>query len=342
MAEISGNAETSRGFARWLTRERVSLAFTSYQTGWLGLIGVLPSGMLSMNIQLFDDARGLAVSSHDQLFVATRTTLWRLDNALPPGAIADHRFDRMYLAKLGRVVGDLDVHEIGVTAEGVSVFISSKFSCLARPTERGFAALWKPKFVSKLAPEDRCHLNGLAMDWGVARYASACASSDVVNGWHENRVGRGLVIDVETGEAALDGLTMPHSPRLRDGALWVLDSGTGELRRGKETVTFLPGFARGLDFIGRFALVTVSLPRGSDFGGLPLDEALKRKGASPWCGILVIDTRTGDVVEWVRFGEPSTELFAVVALPNVKCPAALGPSSPDLGAWFEHEDLTGP
>jgi uncharacterized protein (TIGR03032 family) len=124
---------------------------------------------------------------------------------------------------------------------------------------------------------------------------------------------------------------MPHSPRLHDGRLWLLNSGAGELgfldREAKKfvPVAFCPGYARGLAFVGPYAIVGLSLARENrTFQGLPLDGALTAHGAEPRCGLLVIDTNSGDTVEWVRIEGVVRELFDVAVLPGVRNPAAIG------------------
>jgi uncharacterized protein (TIGR03032 family) len=124
---------------------------------------------------------------------------------------------------------------------------------------------------------------------------------------------------------------MPHSPRWYRDKLWVLNSGTGEFGSvdlGKgcfEPVTFCPGYLRGLAFVGDFALVTLSKPRGDiTFGGLELDNRLSQRGAQPQCGLQVIDLRTGGVVHWLRLEGMVTELYDAVVLPRVARPMALG------------------
>ena len=69
------------------------------------------------------------------------------------------------------------------------------------------------------------------------------------------------MIDVRSGEVVLDGLSMPHSPRLHQGKLWMLNSGTGDFgyadldARRLVPVTFCPGYARGLAMVGDFAVI---------------------------------------------------------------------------------------
>ncbi|MBA2592198.1 MAG: TIGR03032 family protein [Gammaproteobacteria bacterium] len=196
---------------------------------------------------------------------------------------------------------------------------------------RDFTPLWQPPFLTRLAAEDRCHLNGLALQGGVPRYVTAVGQSDVADGWREHRAGGGLLLDVERNETILAGLSMPHSPRRYRERLWLLDSGRGQLgsvdlARGVfEPLTFCPGYARGLAFHGDYALVGISRARQNrTFAGLALDAALEAKGAEARTGILVIDMRSGDTVHWLRLTGVIEELYDVAMLPGVVRPMALG------------------
>ena len=162
-------------------------------------------------------------------------------------------------------------------------------------------------FISRLAAEDRCHLNGLAMAKGVPRYVSAVSKSDVADGWRDKRRDGGVVMDLRTNEVVLAGLSMPHSPRLADGVLYLADSGTGrfgrvDLAEGSfEEIAFCPGYIRGMTIHKHFAVVGMSRPRhNKTFSGLALDDELKRREAEPRCGLMVIDLRSGDSVHWLR------------------------------------------
>ncbi len=85
-----------------------------------------------------------------------------------------------------------------------------------------FSPLWQPPFITKLAAEDRCHLNGLAMESGKPRYVTAVSQSDVADGWRGWRRDGGCVIDVASNEVIVTGLSMPHSPRAHNNRLWLL------------------------------------------------------------------------------------------------------------------------
>src|SRR5262245_53653882 len=92
-----------------------------------------------------------------------------------------------------------------------------------------FRPLLRTKFLTALAPEDRCHLNGLAMDGARPAFVAAVSRSDVADGWRDRRRDGGIVIDVASSEIVASGFSMPHSPRLYDGKLWLLNAGTCEL-----------------------------------------------------------------------------------------------------------------
>ena len=339
----------SRGFAGWLADRKCSLAFTSYQSGQLFLVGLAPGGTTSFHQQNFQRAMGLYVRPN-RIYLGALYQIWRLENVLAPGQLANERFDRLYVPRNAQTIGDVDIHEVAVDRNGRLVFVNTKYSCLATvSTTQGFAPIWKPPFVSRLAAEDRCHLNGLAMEDGLPRYVTAVSRSDVLGGWRSKRQEGGVIMDVRNDAVLTDQLSMPHSPRLHEGQLWVLDSGRGYLVRvdretgEREDVAFCPGFLRGLSFHGRFALVTVSLPRSdAAFASLELGQALARKEGEAWCGVLVIDTRTGDTVEWIRLEGAITELFDVAVLPEGVCPMALGVDSPELQSMVTFESEFAP
>jgi uncharacterized protein (TIGR03032 family) len=319
----------SRQFTAWLAEQRVSLAFTTYQTGKLFLIGRQDDGRIAVFERTFNRCMGLWADGQT-LWMSSLYQLWRFENALRPGHLHDGH-DRLYVPRVGHTTGDLDIHDVAVDAGGRVVFVNTRFGCLATLSDRfSFTQLWRPPFLSKLAPEDRCHLNGLALEDGRPRYVTAVAATDVTDGWRDRRRDGGCVIDVRTNEVIVSGLSMPHSPRVYRGRLWLLDSGTGYFgsvdptSRTFEPLTFCPGYLRGLTFVGDYAVVGLSRPRhDKTFAGLSLDQALAAKGAEARCGLHVIDVRTGDVVHWLRVEGMVSELYDVVALPGVVRPMAL-------------------
>jgi protein O-GlcNAc transferase len=323
--EITG----SRQFIEWLQSQQISLAFTTYQSNRLFLIGINSKGKIAAVARIFDRAMGL-YATPERLYMSSRYQVWQFDNVLQPGQIRQG-YDRLYFPRIGYTTGELDIHDLVVSADNQVIFVNTLFSCLATLSDRySFTPLWKPPFISKLATEDRCHLNGLAMVEGQPRYVTAFGQTDVADGWREKRHNGGCVMDIVSNEIILTGLSCPHSPRFYQGKLWLLNSGTGEfgyvdLQVGKfEPVTFGPGYLRGLAFWGDYAIVGLSKPREKTFSGLALDEELTKKNADPRCGLIVIDLNTGDIVHWLRVEGVISELYDVQVLPQIQCPSAVG------------------
>jgi uncharacterized protein (TIGR03032 family) len=319
----------SRHFPAWLAEQRISLAFTTYQSGKLFLVGLSAADRLSVFERTFNRAMGLC-SDGQTMWLASAFQLWRFENALAAGELSDG-YDRIYVPRVGYTTGDIDIHDVAVTEEDRLTFISTLFSCLATIDERlNFAPLWRPRFISKLAAEDRCHLNGLALEDGTPRFVTACSQTDVVDGWRDCRASGGCVIDMKSDQVLCEGLSMPHSPRWYRDRLWLLNSGQGDfgqvdLKSGVfEPVAFCPGYTRGLAFHDNYAIVGVSRPREATFQGLPLDANLEERKTAARTGLLVIDLATGDVVQWLRIKGAVEELYDVVVLPNTVRPKAFG------------------
>ena len=320
----------SRQFNSWLAEQNLSIAFTTYQSGKLFLIGMQPNGRLSVFERTFNRCMGL-YATDQTLYMTSLYQLWKFENSLEAGQ-AHNGYDRLYVPQMAWTTGDIDIHDVVLEQDGRIVFVNTLFGCLATVSDKhSFAPLWKPPFLSKLAAEDRCHLNGLAMENGRARYVTCVSQTDVNDGWRDHRADGGIVMDIQSNEVVASGLSMPHSPRVYQDKLWVLDSGTGHFgyvdrKRGKfEQVAFCPGYIRGLSFIGDYAVVGLSLNReNKTFQGLALEDNLKKKKAEPRCGLQVIDLKSGDVVHWLRIEGIVRELYDVSVLPGVRRPMALG------------------
>ena len=343
----AANISFNRGLPEWLIANRLSLGFTSYQTGRLYLVGVDASFRVAVHEVHVARAMGLWADPQ-RLVLATLNQIVRFENMLPPGQVMSHAVgggaDRHYIPRVAHTTGDVDAHDVGVMGDGRIVFVNTLFSCLATLSNtHSFKPYWTPPFISKLAAEDRCHLNGLAIKDGLPAFVTATSRSDVVNGWRARRAEGGFIMDVARNEMVTEKLSMPHSPRWHDGRLWVLNSGTGHLgavdtASGKfEPVAFCPGFLRGLAFHGRYALVGLSLPRNGSFAGLALDAELKRRDADPWCGVQVVDLESGDIVQWIRLEGAVTELFDVCVLPGVRRPLATAASDDGINRLFSIE-----
>ena len=330
LAKFKVDKTCSRGLAGWLAANRISLAITSYQSGRVYLVGSDKQGRVSFFERIFERAMGV-VGNAQRIYLGSLYQLWRFENVLRPNEVIHGQYDKCYVPRNAQTIGDLDIHELGIRSNGKVVFVNTKYSCLAELSQtHSFKPIWKPKFVSKLAPEDRCHLNGLAMVDGRPKYVTAVCRSDTVDGWRDRRHDGGVVIDIETDEIVCEGMSMPHSPRWAGGKLWVLNAGTGHLgwvdfeTRKFVPLAFFPGFLRGLSIIGNVAAVGLSKPRNQRFEGLQLDEELRKRDSDPWCGVQIVSLTNGDVSNWIRFEGDITEIFDISFLPNVRNPMMIG------------------
>ncbi len=320
--------DVSTSFPGWLQAAGGSIVLTTYQAGKVGIIG-WDGRQVTLLFRDFPKPMGLDVDG-PRLLLATRHHVIELANAPllayeflegQPG-----RYDALYLPRVTYDTGDLNVHDVAFGVDTLWL-VTTRFSCLCSPSrEYSFIPRWRPPFITEVVPEDRCHLNGLAMEGGEPRFVTALGATDVVGGWRERKADGGVVIDVSSGEVVLRGLCMPHSPRLHDGSLWVLNSGLGEMWRvdldsfRHEVVCSLPGYLRGLCFVGSVALVGLSTIREKHiFGGLPVQQQTPRLR----CGVAVVEVRTGRQLGLFEFTEGCSELFDVRFLSDVRRPMIL-------------------
>ncbi len=333
--EATATVLASRGLVGWMAEQDCALALTTYQAGRLVFVGARPDGSLRVHERMIPQCQGLWTDGRS-LWTSGKWALWRFENDLANGETLPGGVDRRFVPRESRVTGAIDAHDIALADTGEGrigpVFVNTAFNCLATLSDsHSFRPLWRPLFISALVGEDRCHLNGLAVDGTRPAYVTAVSRSDVADGWRERRRDGGVVVDIASGEVVCAGLSMPHSPRLHDGRLWVLNSGRGELgvvdraTGGFEPVAFCPGYARGLAFAGRFAVIGLSRPRRNHtFEGLELQDRLVEKDTAPRCGLLIVDTTDGRTVEWLRFEHTIDELYDVAVLPGVRQAEAVG------------------
>jgi uncharacterized protein (TIGR03032 family) len=305
----------SRQFTSWLASSGASIAITTYQSGKVILIGSNETtGRLSIFERTLDRPMGMAFDGR-RLAIATLIQLTTFVDAGRGKENADG-YDAVFVPQLAHYTADIDVHDLAFGSDGGLLFVNTLFSCLAAASEtHSFRPLWKPKFITRLAAEDRCHLNGMALKDGRPAYVTAVAQTDVADGWRDNRVSGGIMIDVAANEIVCRGLSMPHSPRLHGGKLWLLNSGTGEI-----------------------GIVDAQSARFEPFAGLPLHDRLSAQNIAPRCALYVIDTETGDVAHWLRIHGVVNELYDVVVLPGIKRPMMIGFRQQDIRRTISIEE----
>jgi uncharacterized protein (TIGR03032 family) len=315
----------SNNFPDLLESLKVTLLVTTYQAGKLMAFRAR-DGRLSMLLRTFDRAMGLAVTQ-DRLAIATKYQVWLLRNSPDLSAKTNGLHDAFFLPRLAYVTGDLDFHEMA-WAGGELWIVNTVFSCLCTlHADYSFVPRWRPPFVKALARQDCCHLNGLAIVDGYPKYVTAFGETDTREGWRPGKATDGVLLALPDGEVVARGLCMPHSPRVFNGRLWLLDSGRGRLTLvdpstgSLQTVAELPGYTRGLALCGSYAFVGFSKIRETAvFGGLPIAaERPERK-----CGVGVVDLRSGRVVGLIEFEGIIEEIFDIQVLRGIRFPQIVG------------------
>jgi uncharacterized protein (TIGR03032 family) len=345
--------EHSPSFVEVLRRIGVTLLISTYQAGELIAVGTGPTG-LEFSFHGFDKAMGVAVGS-TQIAVAAKGQIWFLRDSsrLAPMIEPPGRYDRCFLARSATVTGQVQCHEVawGVDARGKPElwFVNTRFSCLANlHPEYSFIPRWKPGFISELAGEDRCHLNGMAMRDGRPAFVTVMSQTNHAGGWREDRNTTGCVLDVASGEPVSTGLAMPHSPRWHDDRLLVLNSGWGMIEQvdtatgRREQITSLPGFTRGLALYRNLAFVGLSRIRETAvFGGVPIAERLDELR----CGVAVVDLSDGRTVATLEFESGIEEIFDLQMIPRARATMLSGdrPDGQDAQEiWVVPHDTDGP
>lgn len=330
--------EYSTDFPGILRHLGSALAITTYQAGKLAVVGV-EQDRLEFSFHNVDQAMGIAVGAQEIALGSRREIhLLRAAHDIAPGVHPAGTFDSAWLTRQSFRTGNIHGHELAWGRDGLWV-VNTLFSTLCTlHKDFSFVPRWRPPFISELAANDRCHLNGLAMLDGQPKFVTAHGDSNQPGGWRPGKASGGVVIDVPSGDVVARGFAMPHSPRLSRDRLWVLNSGAGQLgtvdlATGRfEPVESFPGYVRGLAFQGQFAFVGLSKIREkSVFGGMPIEE----QRANLRCGIAVLDLVSGRTVATLQFHSGVDEIFAVSVLPNCLRPCLVGP----LDTQDDHADI---
>lgn len=311
-----------------LAQLRLSVLISTYQTGHLVVVSA-QNDRLIVAFNQFERAMGIAVKP-GTIAVCSRKEVWFLRNA--PDIAAKLKHDACFLARTSHFTDDIHAHEAAwVESPNGSEFwvVNTLFSCLcALHPHYSFAPRWRPPFISALRPEDRCHLNGLAVVNGQPRYVTALAETDTPSGWRAIKNNGGCLLEVPSGLPVARGLSLPHSPRVAGDKIYFLNSGHGTLaladaRSGQlTTVSPVPGIARGLAIHGGYAFIGLSKARPT-LEGVPIvtDRDQLR------CGLWVVELRTGTIAAHLEFSAGVEEIFDVQVLPGIMSPYISGPAA---------------
>lgn len=308
------------GLARFVCGLDLSLFVSTYTAGRIFAIGhdgygtlrVLPVHMpRPMGVAFHGSRMAVATLRDIQVFFAHEEA----GRNLP---FSFQQFQTFYTPRISYYTGPLDIHDLYLTSKGM-LAVATKFSCLATfTTETSFKPIWTPKFITELRPEDRCHLNGLAMDGEVPAYVTMLGTGDRAGSWREKITTGGQIVRVADHEVLAAGLGMPHNPRLVGNRLYFLESAKGhlaylDLETGqKHVVAELGRFVRGLVLVGQTAVVAYSKLRATSSTFAKLQGVVRGDTS----GILGVDLLTGTELFNAEFLEGVDEVYDVQARPG--------------------------
>jgi uncharacterized protein (TIGR03032 family) len=322
------NLRDTGRFLEVLAALKCSLAISRRPSG-VAIVGV-ENGVPTLSACLLPRSMGLAVSGN-KLAIATIHELMVFANV--PGlassypARPDH-YDAIFVPRTSYYTGDLDLHDM-VFDKQVVLAVNTRYSCLSVIDGYfNFTPIWQPPFVTDFGPDDRCHLNGMAFHDGKVRYATALGETNTPFGWRKGMAESGIVMEVPSGRIVASGLSMPHSPRIINGQLYVLEGGRGELLRidpqtgAKHVVVSLPGFTHGLAEYGGVLFIGLSkLRQKRGPQGLPIEQ----NEADLVAGIAAVDAQSGKLRGILEFYNGVDEIFDVQVLPNILKAEILNP-----------------
>lgn len=311
-----------------------SIAISTYQAGKVIFLSPKDSKTLTQLPRNFKKAMGIHLSGN-KLAVATKDEILVLSNSKH---LAYHypkkpkTYDALFMPRATYYTGALDVHDVAWSKKGELYAINTSFSCLIKiDHDYSFTPVWQPPFIDKLASEDRCHLNGMAMYQGLPKYVTAFNEGNTPKSWRENITETGIVMDIDKNEVVARGLAMPHSPRVYDNQLYVLLSASGHLAKvdtetGKtELLVDLGGFVRGMDKYGDFLFIGISKLRktSSTFAKLPIADKAQQ------AGVVIIHLPSLTKVGEIRYHSSVDEIYDVHILPKILRPNILTPEKPE-------------
>ncbi len=327
-----------------------TIALSTYQAGKIVFLSAPTPDKIVLLARTFEGAMGIATKGN-KMAVACKSNLHILANkpdmakTYPPKPGV---YDALYMPRATFYTGQLALHDINWLNDDL-LAVNTLFSSVVKiDDDYSFKPVWKPKFISELAPEDRCHLNGMAVKENHIKYLTALGKTDTAGGWRENKIKGGILIDAESNEIVLQNLSMPHSPRIYNNKVYLLLSAAGELieadiEKGTyETITKFDYFLRGMDKIGDYLFIGHSKLRHttSVFKDLPIAKKSQK------AGVIIVHLPTGAIVGNIMYENSVDEIYDVKILPNTVRPNIINPehesvniaiTAPDSSYWAVKE-----
>lgn len=317
----------SPALTEMLDKLGVTIAISTFQAGKLILISAENDHKLVQLARTFKKIMGFNIQN-DKMLISTENEVVVLKDSPALAATYPDKpntYDRMFFPRVVYYTGHLDIHDIYFAGRDI-LAVNTSFSCICKiGTDFNFEPIWWPKWITAMASEDRCHVNGLAMDGDTPKYVTALGTGDTRQSWRDNIVSGGVLIDYDSKEIIADGLAMPHSPRIVNGKVLILESATGEISfidpsdGKKEVLTKVPYFIRGAAIYEDLLFVATSKLRKNSSTFNKLDIA----NISDSAGVLVIHLGTGALMHTLSYKTTVDELYDIHIIPNAKRPNVL-------------------
>ena len=321
----------SDGIAKVFLENKLSIIFSTYQAGKVMVVGSLDGEELYQVPISAKKPMGIAVDGSKMAIAGLDEVVFFSNNENITDTIKlnERQFDTVYLQRAVYNTSSIDVHDIHF-GDGVLWGVNTLFSCLVTfDINYNFRPKWKPDFIDALSPEDRCHLNGMAFEGDLPKYVTALSSTNTKDGWRDNKMSGGILLEVPSSECILKGLAMPHSPRLIEGELYLLESGSGKLLKvdienKQYTVIHDFGcFVRGMSHHNGFLFIGKSKIRSTskDFNDLSVKENSQK------AGVIIFDLKNNHVVGQIEYENTVEEIYDVQVIKDYLKPVVLSDKS---------------
>ncbi len=309
-----------------LYRLHCTIAISTYQAGKVIFVSANQPEKLIQIARTFEGAMGIATRDN-KLAVACKNETVVLANTPAMAKTYPQKpnvYDAIFLPRATYYTGQTALHDMNWLGSDLMA-INTLFSSISKiNADFSFTPVWQPPFISSLEPEDRCHLNGMAVENEVIKYATALGLTNTFHGWRENKLNGGILIHVPTNEIILKDLAMPHSPRIYDGKLYLLLSAAGELvevdiNNGTyKTLKNFNLFVRGMAKHGDYLFIGHSKLRHniSAFKDLPIAKKSQR------AGVIIFHLPSTSIVGNIVYENSVDEIYDVkiirgTARPNI-------------------------
>ena len=313
-----------------LLKLNCTIAISTYQAGKLVFISAKDEDSLSQLPRNFNKAMGIAEDYENQkIAVACRDEIILFKNSKELANYypkAPNKYDALYMPRVTYHTGAVDIHDLSFGLNGNLYAVNTLFSCIIEIDDNySFKPIWAPPQIDKITSEDRCHLNGMAMLNGKPKYATAFNNGNTPQSWRDNITSSGVVYDIDLNQIICQGLAMPHTPRIFNNELYVLQSATGELTKintkdgSYEVIVKIDGFVRGMSLHNDYLFIGISKLRknSSTFG--KLDFAKNANQA----GIIIVHLPTKSISGKINYLNSLYEIYDVHIIKNKRIPNIL-------------------